>query len=166
MKKEVINPFATSELRIPEESWNDVRKFTSTFKPEEGAEPDLDRAPFRRYVDLWWAGLLIGINEGKRVENPPGGWHKFIDGVVLGTDPWRVFQLQLLGMAWKGDSSILAEPNRIIGIANEYAAHGIHVLLGVMVGQTEPVWPLGKELRERCTKVEGSVAAPAVPEEA
>lgn len=150
MKKDVINPFSTSELRIPKECLEEVRRLTATFSAEGGEERDPDRVPFRRYVDFWWAGLGIGVAEGKKVETPAGGWHKFMDGIVLQSDPWRVLHLQLLGLAWTGDSASLGEPNKTVAIANEYAAYGIQVIVSALSGQTEPAWVLTQMMRERC----------------
>ena len=45
--------------------------------------------------------------------------HRFIDGVVLSTDAWRVVQLQLLAVAQTGDIKILEDPAAIIQLANE-----------------------------------------------
>ena len=152
MKKDMVNPFAACELRIPADFLADVKKFTATFSPEDGREPDPDRTPFRRYVDIWWVGLGIGVGDNRRIETPPGGWHKFMDGLVLQSDPWRVTQLQMLGLAWAGGSIGLADPGKIIAQANEYAAHGIEVLLSAMVGKTEPIWAVSELMKERCAK--------------
>jgi hypothetical protein len=164
MKRDLVNPFATCELRLPAGLVDDVRRYTSTFTAEGGGEPDPDRTPFRRYVDVWWAAIALGASEDKRVENPPGGWHKFIDGVILQSDPWRITQLQMLGLAWLGGPAALAEPAKIVARANEYAAYGLPVLLEVMAGQTEPVWELSHFLRERCSPKVELVAPPELAE--
>lgn len=150
MKKEIVNPFATCELRLPADCVAEVKKFTSTFGPEDGKEADPDRTPFRRYVDVWWAGMALGASEGKKASNPPAGWHKFMDGVILQSDPWRVVQLQMLGLAWNKDPAVLADPARILAEANEYAGYGVPVLLRVMTGQPEPMFELSHFLREKC----------------
>lgn len=152
MKKDIVNPFATSELRIPASLHEEVRKFTDRFTPEEGQDADPDRTPFKRFVDLWWAGLAIGVADERRIESPTDGWHKFTDGVILQSDPWRVTQLQMLGLVWSEDAGKLPEPNKIMARANEYAAHGIEVLLGIMVGKTEPIFHLSEALKDRCVK--------------
>ena len=62
----IANPYANLQLRIPEREWEAVRRFTTTFRPEDGSAPDIDRSPFSRYVDLWWAGLILGVREDRR----------------------------------------------------------------------------------------------------
>jgi hypothetical protein len=155
MARDVVNPFQTLALQVPRAEWDNVRRFTSTFREEEQGEPNLDKTPFRRYVDLWWAGLCIGVQEGRRTT--AGEWHRFIDGVILTSDPWRITQLELLAVALEGPE-IVKDPAKIITMANEYAATGIKILVEVMVGQMEPVWAVTNFLKERIAKspVEGA----------
>jgi len=141
----VANPYANLQLQIPMREWDAVRRFTSTFKPEDGSKADIDRTPFRRYVDLWWAALIIGVRNGRR--SKPLEYHPFITGVVFNQDPWRIQQLELLALAEAGTPDILDEPGKVITMANEYAASGIGVLIEEMTGQTEPIWAVTKLFR-------------------
>jgi hypothetical protein len=134
----VANPYANLQLRIPEHEWEAVRRFTTTFRPEDGSEPNIDRSPFNRYVDLWWAALIIGVREGRRSKSVE--WHDFTPAVVFNQDPWRIRQLELLALAEAGDTDVLDDPGQIISMANEYAATGIGILIDQMTGQTEPIW--------------------------
>lgn len=140
----VANPYVNLPLRIPEHEWDAVRRFTTTFRPEDGSETDIDRSPFDRYVDLWWTAVCLGKREG-RLSTPPK-WHDFVTGVVLSQDPWRIRQLELIAIAQKGPA-VLDEPGKVITIANEYAATGIITLIDAMTGQTEPIWALTSLLR-------------------
>lgn len=133
----IANPYANLELRIPENEWDAVRRFTTTFRPEDGSSVDIDRSPFNRYVDLWWAALCLGVQEGRRLT--PSNWHTFVTGVVLNQDPWRIRHLELIALAERG-TSVLDEPGKVVSIANEYAATGIPVLIDAMTGQVEPIW--------------------------
>jgi hypothetical protein len=134
----VANPYANLQLRIPEHEWNAVRRFTTTFRPEDGSEPNIDQSPFNRYVDLWWAALIVGVRDGRR--SKPVEWHDFTPAVVFNQDPWRIRQLELLALAEAGDTDVLDDPGRVISMANEYAATGIRILIDQMTGQTEPIW--------------------------
>jgi hypothetical protein len=134
----VANPYANLQLRIPEHEWEAVRRFTTTFRPEDGSEPNIDQSPFNRYVDLWWAALIVGVREGRR--SKPAEWHDFTPAVVFNQDPWRIRQLELLALADAGDTDVLDDPGQIISMANEYAATGIGILIDQMTGQTEPIW--------------------------
>ena len=134
----VANPYANLQLRIPEHEWEAVRRFTTTFRPEDGSEPNIDQSPFNRYVDLWWAALIVGVREGRR--SKPAEWHDFTPAVVFNQDPWRIRQLELLALAEAGNTDVLDDPGQVISMANEYAATGIGILIDQMTGQTEPIW--------------------------
>lgn len=143
---DIPNPFLNASLRIPERDWPMVEKFTTT----QQGQKDPDKTPFRRYVDLWWAGICIGVQEGRRTELSTDQWHRFNDGTVLSTDPWRIIHLQLLAVGIEGDVKILDEPGTIIQMANEYAATGLPVLLDEMNRSTEPIMVASEYLRSRC----------------
>jgi hypothetical protein len=127
-----------------------MEKFTTT----QQAQADPDKAPFRRYVDLWWAGLCLGVREGRRTELPTSEWHRFNDGTPLSADPWRIIHLQLLAVGQTGDAKILDDPGAIVQMANEFAATGLPLLLEVMNRSTEPIMVASEYLRERCVEPE------------
>ncbi len=147
---DVVNPFLNASLRIPERDWPLVEKFTTT----QQAQADPDKAPFRRYVDLWWAGLCVGVREGRRTELRANDWHRFNDGTVLSSDPWRIIHLQLLAVGLTGDATVLDDPGAIAQIANEFAATGLPLLLEAMNQSTEPIMVASEFLRERCMLTE------------
>jgi hypothetical protein len=134
----VVNPYANLLLRIPEREWEAVRRFTTTFRPEDGSDPNIDQSPFGRYVDLWWAALIVGVREGRK--STPSDWHDFTPAVVFNQDPWRIRQLELLALAETKKTDVLDDPGQVISMANEYAATGIGILIDRMTGQTEPIW--------------------------
>ena len=140
----IANPYVNAPLRIPEHEWDAVRRLTTTFRPDDGTRPDIDRSPFENYVDLWWAALCLGVREGRK--SVPQRWHEFVTGVVLNQDPWRIRHLELVALAEEGPT-VLDEPGKVITIANQYAATGIGVLIDTMTGQTEPIWALTSFLR-------------------
>jgi hypothetical protein len=141
----VANPYANLQLRIPEHEWEAVRRFTTTFRPEDGSDPNIDQSPFNRYVDLWWAALIVGVREGR--QSKPLEWHDFTPAVVFNQDPWRIRQLELLALAEAGNTDILDDPGQVISIANQYAATGIGILIDQMTGQTEPIWAVTSSFR-------------------
>ena len=152
----VANPYVNAQLRIPENEWESVRKYTMTFRSEDGSSADIDRSPFNRYIDLWWAALCLGVREG--IKSTPSNWHDFVTGVVLNQDPWRIRQLELIALAEEKDTKVLEEPGKVIDIANKYAATGIRMLVDTMTGLTEPIWALTGLLR--------SLAEEALPNQA
>ena len=109
---------------------------------------DPDQRPFNRYVDLWWTALCIGAQEGKRTT--PTEWHIFVRaGEVLPSNPWRIFQLQLLGLGFTGSTEILRRPGQLITLANELAATGLPLLIEEMVGKGIPIWAVTDFLKNR-----------------
>lgn len=143
---DIANPFQQAALRIPNRDWDLVEKFTAS--QQAGADPD--KTPFRRYVDLWWAALCVGLQEGYPTDLPTANdWHRFNDGVVLSTDPWRIIHLQLIAIGLKKDVAILDDPNGIIQMANAYAATGLPLLLDEMSHSTEPIMVASEFLRKR-----------------
>jgi hypothetical protein len=156
----VANPYANLELRIPEVEWEAVRRYTTTFRPEDGSAAEIDRSPFARYVDLWWAAVCLGVREGRK--SVPAKWHTFVTGVVLNQDPWRIRYLELIALSEEGPP-VLDEPGRIITIANEYAATGIPLLIDAMTGQTEPIWAITGFLRGSVEGVAHGLGAAQAP---
>lgn len=150
---DIVNPFLNTSLRIPTRDWPLVEKFTTT----QQAQADPDKVPFRRYVDLWWAGLCVGVHEGRRTALSQNEWHRFNDGTPLSADPWRIIHLQLLAVGLTGNAEILNDPGAIVQMANEFCATGLPMLLEAMNKSTEPIMVASEFLRERCV-----VAAPAM----
>jgi hypothetical protein len=153
----LANPYSNLDLRIPEHEWDSVRRFTSTFRSEDGSAPDPDRSPFTRYVDLWWAALCLGVREGRTTT--PEKWHPFVTGVVFNQDPWRIRFLELVALGAKGPQ-VLEQPGDVITVANGLAATGIPLLVDVMTGQTEPIWAVTGMFRSTLEQLlDGSAAA-------
>ena len=135
------------DLRIPLSEYNAVRQFTMTRAGDEGTK-DPDQSPFNHYVDLWWVGLCVGAQENRRTK--ASKWHTFVRaGEVLPSNPWRIFQLQLLALGFTGSTDILQRPGDVITLANELAATGLPLLIEEMVGQNIPIWKVTDYLKSR-----------------
>ena len=135
------------DLRIPSPEYESVKRFTMTRAGDDGSK-DPDQSPFNRYVDLWWTALCIGAQENKRTT--PSEWHTFVRaGEVLPSNPWRIFQLQLLGIGFTGSTEILRRPSELITLANELAATGLPLLIEEMVGKGIPIWAVTDYLEDR-----------------
>jgi hypothetical protein len=97
---------------------------------------------FDRQIDGWWLGLCIGVRKGERIPLSSGPRNvKFIDGMILGRDPWRITHLELLALSKEGDD-VLAQPRRVIGIAMEYANYGLEWLRDECLLKVEPTLTL------------------------
>ena len=144
---EFVAGIQNQDLRIPSSDYEAVKRFTMTRTGDEGPK-DPDQSPFNRYVDLWWTALCIGAQEDKRTH--PTEWHTFVRaGEVLPTNPWRIFQLQLLGLGFTGSTEILRRPSELITLANELAATGLPLLIEEMVGKGIPIWAVTDFLKAR-----------------
>ena len=135
------------DLRIPKSEYEAVRRFTMTRTDGEGTK-DPDESPFNRYVDIWWAALCLGAQQNKRTNAEE--WHTFVRaGEVLPSNPWRIFQLQLLGLGITGSTEILRKPRELITLANELAATGLPLLIGEMEDTRIPIWSITDFLKDR-----------------
>ncbi len=152
MPRDVVNPFQQSPLYVPANELESVRRFTGTFREEGRTESNIDRSPFANYIDLWWAAMCVGVQEGRRTA--AAEWHRFIDGNVLSSSPWRIAQLELLAITVEGPDS-LRDPNKVALMASEFAATGIPILVDVMAGTSEPIWAVSNLLRNRAVSVGG-----------
>jgi hypothetical protein len=142
VRRDVVNPFQMTELRVPTSLWESVRKLTATFKNEGGEQSEPDRTPFRRYVDLWWAGMCVGLRVGHPTK--VGDWHKFMDGTVFMSDPWRILHLEAISIAHFKDVEAVREPARMMNLANEYAATGLPLIIdAVRDPSSDPIWLAG-----------------------
>jgi hypothetical protein len=139
----VANPFQNAELLLP----SDVHAAVNVLVSQAGAGAE---APFRRQVDLWWAGLTVGVALGERVrlsEDERRSAVKFADGGILGSDPWRINQLELLAIA-EGGLESLDDSNAVVRSASEFSVAGMRWLVDRLVGQIRPSIALANALRE------------------
>ena len=134
-----FNPFQAQELRFPTEYRELVEQYTQT--RGSGANRSPSRSPFPRMVDIWWLAVCVGANRGKREALPREKMHKFIEGSILASDPWRVEQLCLLALGFTGSVEILRQPGEIVQLANDLAGAGLPTVLEwLQSGKTEPIW--------------------------
>jgi hypothetical protein len=151
------NSAADIELKIPSQYSEDFKKYTSRFKSEDGSAKDIDRSPFDRYVDFWWAAIGVGVCEG-RVSNTEDS-EKFVTGVVLSQDPWRITHLELLAIAHTGSPNVIGRPGEVIEIANGYAATGVPILVEMLLKKSEPIWDVSNYLRKLAASQQPEAAA-------
>ena len=92
--------------------------------------------------------LCVGAQENRRTEAPE--WHTFVRaGEALPSNPWRLFQLQILALGFTGSTEILHRPNDLITLANELAATGLPFLIEEMIGKNIPIWAVTDYLKGR-----------------
>jgi len=149
MVTQIANPYANLELKIPKRYLEQFQTYTMTKRTEDGAaKKDADRAPFDRYVDFWWASMGVGVLEGRMSGLEDS--HKFVTGVVLNQEPWRIIQLELLAIGQTGSTDVLKQPGQVIDLANRYAATGIPIVVDELIRKLDPIWDVSNYLRNRC----------------
>jgi hypothetical protein len=123
-----VNPYAAIDLFLPENVHQRVDSLVS--------RGDLDPRPFARQVDLWWAGIAIGVKSGSRTPMTEKSI-KFNTGVIFNSDPWRITHLALLALAIEGEAA-LESPGQVIRIATEFANTGLLWIIDALLGEAEP----------------------------
>jgi hypothetical protein len=115
----------------------------------QGSNLDL---PFRRQIDFWWAGFLLGVNS--RATSPfEGDTVKFQDGSIFSSDPWRIVHLELAALAIDGQEA-LQNSSRVIAIAQSHANAGMRQILESLAGEARPVLTLINEIDSLISKNE------------
>jgi hypothetical protein len=146
--REVVNRYASIDLFIPSEHHDRIGDFVS--------RSEKDTKPFARQVDIWWAAIGVGVQAGYRTPLPEKEkLVKFNTGAILGTDPWRITQLELLALSEEGED-VFEEPGRVVQIASEYAATGFPWLIEQMLGEAEPALALMNKLEEQLEPVDSA----------
>lgn len=136
------NPFQALDLKVPSEFHEDLTRYSRSQSLAGEKKNPLDN-PFDRYVDLWMLGVCLGARAGRTVDLKGPASEKFITGVVLATDPDRIELLELLAIGHTGDPYIVAEPRRVIDLANGFAAGGVPSVVEMLKnGRNRPLWNL------------------------
>lgn len=140
MSEQYFNPFAAMNLVYPVEQRDDYERYC-----QPGAS--VDRSPFPRMVDLWFAGLSLGAREGLRRELSRRETSNFERGAIFDRDSWRVQVVMLVAIAVVKDVAVVGEPNRMIAIANEVAAAGVPRIVELLQEEElDPIWSLSEGL--------------------
>lgn len=133
------NPFAGLAINLPTSYQEYFQRYSQTHR--EGGRIDALSTPFPRMVDMWFASIGYSVRKGlKRLpegeaEGRSEKKYKAMEGVVLGSDPWRVRLLMLLAIAETGDISVVSQPTAMLKIANEYALAGLSEVITCLEGR-------------------------------
>ena len=135
------NPFQGIDISVPVEFHEDMTRYSQ----REG-KAVIDQSPFPRMVDMWFLALSIAAREGL----PPADTsryesRKIIEGSIFANDPWRIHSIMLVAIALTGSVDVVAEPRRMMSIANGLAIAGLPRLLEMLKdGDGEPIWNLSE----------------------
>lgn len=146
------NPFQTMELRIPESYREDFSRYCQG-ATQDGRKTTLSEAPFPRMVDMWFLAMCLGAKRRKKQDFPADKMHKFMDGTILSSDPWRIDTLMLLAIGLTGDTEIVADPRKVMNLANQYAAGGLPEVIDMLKdGDAESIYNLSENLESLIRK--------------
>ena len=145
MTQRYFNHFAGINLVYPAEQREHYEKFCQT-----GARSSVDRSPFPRMVDLWFAGLSIAAGKKLKPEGLSGrSTSNFITGAIFDRDSWRVQAVMLAAIAVDDTVEVVGDPNRMMAIANGLAASGVPLIVEMLQdGDQEPIWNLSEALSD------------------
>ena len=127
-----FNPFGPLSIHIPRAYREDLNLYSMTFASADGRPKAVEEAPFNRYVDFWLLAAAVGASQSQFVETDSADRHPFATGVVLQRDLAAIEFLLLLAIAHTNDPFVVAEPRRVITIAEGYAAGGMPLVKEMM----------------------------------
>ncbi len=129
-----FNALLTSKahkLYLPEKSRDNIQRVIQSH--QRGASSRPERAPFRRQLDFWALAFATAVARGvEPLETSPNvGGYSFVDTRSVEMPDGLCELLAVVAFSVLGvDDDGVQEPNRIIDIANRYAAVGCDELLG------------------------------------
>lgn len=136
------NPYDTQDLWMPAS----VHRHLDTLQ----GTGDTEVRPFRRQIDLWWVGFMLGLrlDATRPLSAEADKPRKFNTGSILGTDPWRVQYLNLFALA-KGGTAMLDSPSSTMNLAHEYANAGLDWLMEEILGKGDALLALNNAVRSQ-----------------
>ncbi len=147
MAKQYHNPFSNIDLIYPTGQSDDYLLYCQT-----GKYKSIERSPFPRMVDLWFAGLSIAARKKlEPVDLSKRKTRHFNNGAIFSQneDNWRIQIVMLIAIAVEDSVEIVNEPSRMMSIANRLAAAGVPYIVDMLRdGNDEPIWNLSEALRE------------------
>ena len=145
MTQRYFNHFAGINLVYPADQREYYERFCQT-----GARSSVDRSPFPRMVDFWFAGLSIAAGRKVKPRDLSGqDTSNFITGAIFDRDSWRVQAVMLAAIAIDESVEVVGDPNRMMAIANGLAAAGVPLIVDLLAeGDQEPIWNLSEGLSD------------------
>ena len=139
------NPFAGIDLIVPREQHVYYDLYC-----QKGGRSSVDRSPFLRMVDFWFAGLSLAAREELKPKDLGEKPVKFIEGSILDRDVGRVQAVMLVAIAVDGSVEIVNKPRRMMDIANGLAAAGVPHIVEMLQRDRnqDPIWNLSDALAE------------------
>lgn len=151
MAQQYHNPFARLGLIAPETQRDYYDQYCRT-NIVGRTDKDIDQSPFRRRVDLWFAGFSLAAREQlKPIDFTKKKTYQFITGgeIFNGEDSWRIEIIILVAIAIEDNLEVVRDPRRMMDIANGLAAAGVDPIVKMLSeGNQDPIWNLSDALDE------------------
>jgi hypothetical protein len=136
---DLVSSYVNQDLHLP-------RGFDDEFSDLLVSQKNESDKPFPRKVDLWWATVTIGAAL-KRHRAVTSNRVKFNTGAILGQESWRIAHMELLALGREGESA-LANPHRVVEIADEYSMAGAEWITENLRGSSRPAIKLLSALEQ------------------
>ena len=145
------NPFAVIDLVAPIDQREYYDRYSAT---GSGVAVDINRCPFPRKVDFWFAALALAGHKGlPMTELAKLDTFTFIEGSIFDRDNWRVHAVMLVAIAIEGNVDVVRKPRRMMAIANGLAAAGVPDLVDMLRSGDQPeIWNLSDSLKTLLSK--------------
>ncbi len=134
-----FNPFQAIDIYVPIEFHEAFTRYC-----QRSADAIIDRCPFPRMVDLWFLSVCVAARLGLEPADITNcETTKIIDGSIFSSDPWRIHMLMLIAIGTTDNVEVVAEPRRIMTLANGLAVAGLPKVIEMLKsGDAEPIWNL------------------------
>ena len=144
MTQQYFNPFSAIYLVYPK----DQSDYYQQYCQGTGTRASIDRSPFPRMVDLWFAGLSIAVYKNlPPVDLTNRKTSNMVYGAIFDRDSWRVQVVMLIAIAVEDEIDVVGNPNHMMVIANGLAAAGVpHIVEMLESGDQDPIWNLSEAL--------------------
>ncbi len=145
MAERYFNPFQAIDINVPVEFHEAFTRYC-----QRSSDAVIDQSPFPRMVDLWFLSVCVAARQGlEPADIAKFDTRKIIDGSIFGSDPWRVHTLMLIGIGKTDDVQIVAEPRKMMALANGLAVAGLPKVIEMLKeGDAEPIWNLSDAIDE------------------
>ena len=144
MPQQYNNPFQNMQIISLKTQRNDYDAYCQSGQSRVSVE----RSPFPRKVDLWFAGLSlavlknlepINLKEMEKKKETVG----IISGDIFNTDGWQAQAIMLVAIAVEDNLEVILNPRRMMDIANGLAAAGVpHIVKMLSDGPEKAIWNL------------------------
>ena len=149
MAQQYNNPFRGMPIISLETQRDDYDAYCQSGK----SRVNVERSPFPRKVDLWFAGLSLAVLKNlepidltKKKKDEKVG---IISGNIFDTDGWQAQAIMLMAIAVKGNLAVVLNPSEMMDLANGLAAAGVpHIVKMLNEGAEEPIWNLSEAFKK------------------